>query len=49
MPDEIPEDVRRLLAEARLRRHGWTRFEAGTRRAALRQIRRMNTDDDTPA
>jgi hypothetical protein len=46
MPDEIPEDVRRLLAEARLRRHGWDRFEAGTRRAALRQIHRMNTNDE---
>jgi len=47
--DQPDHPLRRLLAEARLRRHGWTRFEAGTRRAALRQIRRMNPDDDTPA
>lgn len=42
MPDQIPEDARRILAEARLRRHGWHRFEEGGRRAALRQLRRMN-------
>jgi hypothetical protein len=42
MSDPIPEEARRILAEARLRRHGWTRFDHGVRRAALRQIRRMN-------
>jgi hypothetical protein len=42
-----PPEAARLLAEARLRRHGWTRFEAGTRRAALRIIRTpLNTPDN---
>jgi hypothetical protein len=41
-----PPEVVRLLAEARLRRHGWDRFQAGSRRAALRVIRtRLNNPD----
>lgn len=43
MSDQMPEDVRQLLAEARLRRHGWDQFERGLRRSAVRQIRAMET------
>lgn len=44
MPTPTPEEMR-VLAEARLRRHGWARFEAGTRRTALRMAR---TQFDVP-
>lgn len=39
MPTPTPEEFRRFLAAARLHRHGRARFEAGTRRTALRTIR----------
>lgn len=42
-----PEQVRVFLAARRLRHHGWARFQAGTRRAALRQMRRMTEQDTT--
>jgi hypothetical protein len=49
MTSSIFEQVRVLLVDARLRRHGWARFEAGTRRAALRIIRtRLNDPDGRP-
>jgi hypothetical protein len=47
MPDLTAEE-RQLLAAARLRRHGWARFQAGSRRAALRVIR-TRLDNPDPA
>ncbi|MFI9154503.1 hypothetical protein [Streptomyces sp. NPDC053367] len=47
MPDPTPEEVRRLLAEARLRRHGWARFEDGARRTAQRLARKPIDEPDT--
>ncbi len=46
MPSPPPKQVRAFLADCRLRRHGWARFQTGARRAALRQVRRM-TEPDT--
>ncbi|MFJ4624243.1 hypothetical protein [Streptomyces sp. NPDC088812] len=48
MPVPTPEQ-RALLAEARLRRRGWTVFEAGARRAALRVIRARLDGTDPPS
>lgn len=45
--DPTTEEIRKFLAERRLRRHAWDVFERGTRRAAMRAIRRT-PDDDTP-
>ncbi|MFF9002622.1 hypothetical protein ACF1GW_35635 [Streptomyces achromogenes] len=33
-----PKQIRRFLTDCRLRRHGWARFQDGTRRAALRMM-----------
>jgi hypothetical protein len=38
----MPEQMRDLIADARLRRHGWIAFERGVRRAALRLIREQD-------
>ncbi|MFF7142267.1 hypothetical protein ACFZB5_13595 [Streptomyces nodosus] len=34
-----PEQVREFLAARNLRRQGWARFQASSRRAALRMVR----------
>jgi hypothetical protein len=44
-PPPDPEQVRAFLAERRLRRHGWARFQAGTRRTAIRMVRRMAEEE----
>lgn len=49
MPDPTPDQVRRLLAESRLRRLGWARFQAGTRRTAQRLARKPIDDTNPPA
>jgi hypothetical protein len=51
MPRPDPEEIRRILAEARLRRHGWARFQDGNRRTAQRLARKPIDvpDTDRPA
>lgn len=39
-------EVSRFLADCRLRRHGWARFQKGARRAALRML--SATTEETP-
>jgi len=47
MPDPTPDEVRRLLADARLRRYGWAGFQAGARRTAQRLARKPVDAPDT--
>jgi hypothetical protein len=42
-----PEQVRRFLADCRLRRHGWARFQDGARRSALRIARKPADEPET--
>lgn len=47
MPANDPEQVRGFLADCRLRRHGWARFQDGTRRAAERMARKLADEPET--
>ncbi|MFF7129999.1 hypothetical protein [Streptomyces sp. NPDC008240] len=48
MSEPTPEQIRAFLADCRLRRHGWARFQASSRRTALRITRTPATRKDTP-
>lgn len=48
MADTPPTDMelRRFIADCTMRRRGWAGFQAGTRRAALRMARTLNTEPE---
>ncbi|MER5843194.1 hypothetical protein ABT099_23440 [Streptomyces prasinus] len=46
VPADDPEQVRKFLAAANLRRRAWRLVEDGNRRAALRKVRAAHTWDD---
>lgn len=43
-----PEQIRKFLADCNLRRHGWDRFQHGTRRSALRMVRAITEESKMP-
>ncbi|MDX3314657.1 hypothetical protein P1S61_37520 [Streptomyces sp. ME08-AFT2] len=44
-PPPTAEQVRVFLADCRLRRHGWTRFQTGSRRTAERLAQKPAESD----
>lgn len=45
MPADDPAEIRRTLNSWNAARHGWSRFQAGSRRAAERIARRLPDTD----
>lgn len=47
MTEPTPEEIRRFIASCNLARHGWDRFQAGSRRSAARILAKMATERES--